>query len=122
MEIAIKSNDGVPIVAPRVRVDGQTGTEFEMQFPQTTARADRALVVDMAGLTYISRMGLRMPLIQAKELARRNVRTALCDLPKPIQDPFRSGGFDRALHVVETKADALSELAGPGRLPRLPYA
>jgi anti-anti-sigma factor len=69
--------------------------------------AQGALVLDFAGVEYISSMGLRVLLLAAKELRARNARIGVAALRPMVKEIFDIARFN---HVVEVFADVRSAL------------
>ena len=66
------------------------------------------MVVDLAGLSYISSAGLRAVLLTAKSLSRRSAKFALCSPSKPIREVFEISGFDKIIDIHDTREAAVS--------------
>ncbi len=98
------------ILSARVsgRMDGSNITEFEAAVGGLIEDGDRAVVMDLENLSYISSAGLRAVLLLAKSLQQRNAKLVLCSLSDPIRDVFRVSGFDTILPIHASSADALA--------------
>ena len=94
------------------RIDGSTATAFGEAVRIAIEETDRAILVDMAELAYIGSAGLRVILLSAKSLHARKRELALCALPDTIGEVFAISGFDKALKIHGTQAEALGSVAG----------
>jgi anti-anti-sigma factor len=95
------------------RIDHQTAGSFEAALdPLLTQAATGLLVLDMAGVDYISSVGLRVLMIAAKRTRESQSRLAVAALGGVVAEIFKISRFDRLLTVVPTMGDALA-LASP---------
>ena len=74
---------------------------------EAAGQAHAALVLDFAGVEYISSMGLRVLLLAAKDLRARNARIGVAALPPVVEEIFDIARFN---HVVEIFPDVRSAL------------
>ena len=111
MELVTNRTDGILVVEAWSRVDGTNAREFESAVSDALSDEDSALLLDFGPLTYISSAGLRVILLTARELKRRNAGFALCSLAAPIEEVFAISGFDRIVSIHESRDKALAALA-----------
>ena len=69
---------------------------------------DKRLVVDLAGLEYISSAGLRSILASAKKLKAQGGDLAFCALSGIVAEVFAVSGFAKLLPVFATRAEAVA--------------
>ena len=93
------------------RIDGSNVAEFEGGLANAIAASDRAVVMDMEQLTYISSAGLRAVLLTAKALKNQNSSLILCSLPSHIREILEISGFDKILPIHESRGSALAAIA-----------
>jgi anti-anti-sigma factor len=72
-----------------------------------------ALVLDFAGVDYISSMGLRVLLMAAKQLRAQNARIAVAALQPVVKEIFDIARFNHVLEVFPTVRVALDQLSRP---------
>ena len=94
------------------RLDSANAREFHDQLEPAIETAQRAVIVDMEELVYISSAGLRVILQVSKQLERHSVRFAICSLSKPVRDVFEVSGFDQMIDIRPSRADALAAVNG----------
>ena len=94
------------------RIDGSNVVEFEEAIRTAVEDSDRAVVMNLEKLAYISSAGLRAILLTAKTLQNRSAKLVLCSLADPIREVFEISGFDKILPIHPTKAEALASLDG----------
>ena len=73
---------------------------------------DRAVVLDLEQLSYISSSGLRVMLLIARKLQRQQAKFALCSLSDWIREVLEISGFDRIIPVHASRSEAVSAVAG----------
>lgn len=93
------------------RIDGSNVAEFESSLGSAIEAGDRAVVMDMEQLTYISSAGLRAVLLTAKALKSQNSTLILCSLPDHIQEILEISGFDKILPIHDSRQSALATVA-----------
>ena len=90
------------------RVDGANAREFQTALEAAIGDSERAVILDMTELSYISSAGLRVILLTAKTLQNQNAKFAVCSLSGPIREVFEISGFDKIISIHATQADALA--------------
>jgi len=104
---------GVLVVAPVGRLDSVTSADLETRLLAHLAAGEAALVIDMAGVEYISSAGLRVLLSVAKKLRGRG-RIALCSLGRSVRQVFELAGFLPLFTIEDSREPAVARMAGPG--------
>jgi anti-sigma B factor antagonist len=117
MNVRIETIGGATVVIPEGRLDFGSAPSFEKELERAlagTTAAPAALIVDCAGLDYVSSAGLRAFLITARAAQRAGIRFALCALKPAVRDVFDLSGFSRIIAVHADRATALAR-AHPGQ-------
>ena len=96
------------VIRARERLDSANAREFHDQIRDAIEAAQRAVIVDMEELIYISSAGLRVILQVSKQLERRSVRFAICSLSKTVREVFEVSGFDQMINIWPSQTDALA--------------
>lgn len=110
MEVHTEREDGALIARVVGRVDGHNAREFESALHATLGQNDRALILDMQSLSYISSAGLRVILMAAKRLQSRGGSFSVCSLSDSIDEVFEISGFNRIIPTHATRSEALAAL------------
>jgi anti-sigma B factor antagonist len=76
----------------------------------------RALVLDFAGVEYISSMGLRVLMMAAKQMRSRQARIAVAQLQPVVQEIFNISRFNNVVEIFPSVRAALQELS-PSAVP-----
>ena len=108
MKIGVERQEGTLIAKAEGRIDGYNASEFEQSVREAMEDGDRAVVMDLASLTYISSAGLRAILVIAKSLSQRDIKLGLCSLTAPIREVFEISGFDKVVALYDSRPDALA--------------
>jgi stage II sporulation protein AA (anti-sigma F factor antagonist) len=90
------------------RVDGTNAREFQADLEAAIDESERAVILDMEELSYISSAGLRVILLTAKNLRNQDAKFAVCSLSGPIQEVFEISGFDKIISIHASQAEALA--------------
>ena len=110
MNVTSQRTGGVLVVSVEGRVDGVNARKFQKAVEIVIEGSDRAVVLDMENLSYISSAGLRSILLIAKGLQKRDSRFAVCSLQDAISEVFRIVGFDKIVTIHSSQGDAVSAL------------
>ena len=95
------------VIQVRGRIDGINAQEFDESLNETINESDKAIVLNLENLLYISSAGLRSILLIAKALKNRGAKFALCSLPDSIMEIVKIAGFDKIIDVYGTEAPAI---------------
>jgi anti-anti-sigma factor len=104
-------SEDICVLRPQGRLDGATGPVFESDVSKVVAGDASKLLLDMAGLNYISSAGLRIVLQAAKQMKTKGGRLALCSLKEQIKEVFDISGFSGILDISSTPEEAMLRLS-----------
>ncbi len=110
MELNFKTEGGLTIVALKGRVDAVTAPEFEKKMIEAIEKGDRKILLNMAGLEYISSAGLRSILTIAKRLKAENGEIFFAELKGAVEEVFKISGFNSIFKVFESEKTALENI------------
>jgi anti-anti-sigma factor len=113
VKIRLEAHGATTLVIPEGRLDFGAATGFQAQLEQLlagTRTAPAAVVIDCAGLEYVSSAGLRVFLLAARSSQRAGLRFALCSLQPAVREVFELSGFNRVIAVHPDRAAALTPL------------
>ena len=114
MNTRIEKIDQVTLVVAQGRLDFSAAASFQAQIEQVLAGAggaDAAVVIDCAGLEYVSSAGLRVLLVAARNAQRTGLNFAVCALQHAVREVFELSGFSRVMAVHPDRAAALAAAA-----------
>jgi len=113
MEIQEGRSGDVLVVTPRGRVDSTTSGDLEQRLLDLLGSGQRRLVLDLAGIEYISSAGLRVLLVVAKRLKTAQGDLVLCSLTPAVRQVFELAGFLSIFQLEDSREAALDRLAPP---------
>lgn len=110
MELRTERQNGVLCLCVSGRLNILEAPTFEEAITGEIGSGDRAVIMDLEELTYISSAGLYVILSTAKWLRRRNTEFALCALSEMVLEIIERTGIDRVINVYPTRCEALANL------------
>jgi anti-anti-sigma factor len=102
----------VVIVAVSGRVDHANADQFRAQlwpYLGSCAVGGDRLVLDLAGLEYISSAGLRVLMLASRDVKARDGTLVVCGLQAIVREIFEISRFNVVFHVLPDRAAALAE-------------
>ncbi len=113
MTIKEERIDGIVVVAPVGRVDSTTSAALDAHLVGLTNDDRHRIVVDFAGVDYISSAGLRVMLTLAKRIRERHGALAICSLGASVRQVFELAGFLPLFTVAPSRDRAIETLGAP---------
>ena len=110
MKFEVAHDANIAIVQLTGRLDGVTSGGVEQELLKLLNGPTRQVVVDLAGLDYISSVGLRVLLLLAKRLKPLGGQAVVCAMQPAIHQVFDIAGFANIFEVYPTRAEAVSRL------------
>jgi len=114
MEIGEEKTGATLVVAPAGRLDSVSSGELERRLVGHLDAGERRLVVDLAGVEYISSAGLRVLLLLAKRLKPPAGALVLCGLGPSVRTVLELAGFLPLFVVEPERSQALARIEGTG--------
>ena len=99
---------GVLTITIHGRIDGANANDFQKEVKDSLTDKDKAVMLDMENLSYISSAGLRVILMIAKMLEQQKTEFVIYSLTDPIREVFEISGFDKIINVRESREQALA--------------
>ena len=115
MDITTTQHDTAAILSVRGRIDATTAGEFEGAINRRIDNGERRIILDLAGLAYISSGGLRVLLATAKKLHNDGDRFVLCGLSVEVQKVMTLAGFTAIFSIYATESEALEAINPKGQ-------
>ena len=101
----------VVVLSPKGRVDHTTAEALKTSLVSHLARCAQGqdhVVLDLAGVDYISSAGLRVLLVAAKKSKAAQCKFALCSLQPAVREVFEISGFGTIIAIHADRAGALA--------------
>jgi anti-anti-sigma factor len=113
VELSHRKLADVIVVTPKGQLDHPTAQQLQqaLQPVLDDAAGVSALVLDFAGVEYISSMGLRVLLLAAKHMRSRNARIAVAALQPVVDEIFGIARFRHVVEVFPSVRDALAQVS-----------
>jgi len=110
MEILQERHGDAVIIAPVGRLDGVSAPVLRSTLETLDAAGERRLVVDLAGVEYISSAGLNVLFSLAKRMHEAHGALALCALRDHVRRVFELAGYVPHFTITETRTEALTHV------------
>ena len=104
-------SDQVYRIAPHGRLDAVTVPSLEAVVDEHLAAGHVRLIIDLAGVTYISSSGLRALLRARRQAQAGGGDVALCDMSARVTEVFDMIGFNNLFQIFPRATDAAVALA-----------
>jgi anti-sigma B factor antagonist len=104
----------VVVAAPVGRIDHTAAPQLERELARLSAESfggKVGLILDFAGVEYISSVGLRVLMIVAKQMRGQGARIAIAALRPVVAEIFAISRFDSVLDVVPSVREAVEKLS-----------
>ncbi len=112
MKISTEREGTLLVAKPEGRLDGVSARDFDDALKSAISESDRVVIMDLEKLSYISSAGLRLILLTAKTLQKRDAKLLICSLSEPIREVFEISGFDKIIPIHANRAAAQSSING----------
>ncbi|WP_293905422.1 STAS domain-containing protein [Phenylobacterium sp.] len=109
MDIREESVGGVQVVTASGRLDSGSAGALEAVLPARIQAHDK-VVLDLAGMAYVSSAGLRVLLIGAKAARANGHKLVLAGLAPSVREVFDISGFTSIFAIEPDVASALAAL------------
>jgi len=118
VRVRVEAAGATTIVVVEGRLDFSAAAAVQKEIERVLAAAAAVpapVIVDCAGLDYVSSAGLRIFLLAAKISQRGSVAFSLCALVPAVREVMDLSGFSRILTVHSDRATALAHASGAAR-------
>ena len=110
VDVKTERRDDVLSIWVGGRLEGSNSEAFEADVKGAILASDRALVMDLANLAYVSSAGLRAILLTAKTLWDQEAEFVICAVPASVLEVLEISGFDTLITIRPDRDEALAEL------------
>ncbi len=111
MEIQTRKEKNVAIVSVKGRIDALTAPELEKNLSELISKGETLLLLNFAGLEYISSAGLRSILATSKRLKEKQGRILFTGLQGSVEEVFKISGFHSIFKNFDSEEAALREIS-----------
>ena len=116
MEFSSRRLADVVVAVPAGKIDHNNAIRLEQALApllNDAAGAKTPIVLDFAGVDYISSMGLRVLMAASKQMRAKNAPIAVAGLQPTVDEIFEIARFKYVLQVFPSVRDALFALSAP---------
>jgi stage II sporulation protein AA (anti-sigma F factor antagonist) len=110
MNTQFESLGKLSVVTPSGRLDFGAAASFQSQLEKELADGPAGLIIDCAGLDYVSSAGLRVFLLVSRGAKRTGVALLICSLKPAVKEVFDVSGFSQIIALCEDRAAALAKM------------
>jgi anti-sigma B factor antagonist len=108
MEITTTSKDNATTISLNGRIDTATAPELEQAINKVIDGGQRKVLLDFAGISYISSGGLRVLLATAKKLKNPGDKFGICALSPEVLKILKLAGFTSIFSIYASEGEALA--------------
>ena len=115
MELASQRYADVVVVSVTGRIDHRSAEDFERglaPYLERCAAGDSAVVLDLAGVDYMSSVGLRVLMLASRHARRQDGHLVVCSLGGTLAEIFAISRFDKLFPLYDDADAALAALSG----------
>lgn len=111
MDIRCQSKSSVTVVSPAGQIDAETSPELENRLLTLIQRGDALIVLDLAGVEYMSSRGLRVLLLVSRKCQHSEARFVLAGLNDFTNELLTITGFLPHFEVFGKVDDAVAAMS-----------
>ena len=117
LDVSWNRTAGTLVATLKGRIDSANSMDCQAVLEAGIGPDEDHVVLNMAGVTYVSSAGLRVLLRLAKRLSAPGQTFALCELAGPVNEVVTVSGFGGIIPVHATLADAVGPATGQEGVP-----
>lgn len=110
MEINQKIINSIPILMVSGRIDAATSKDLESALNGLIEKNNITIVIDLAGVEYISSVGLRVMLAALKKVRPKQGDVMLTGLQPFVREVFEITGFTKLFSIYPSQEEAISHI------------
>jgi len=113
MELTVETLEGdIRCIRLAGRMDLKGTQSIEARFNAETGALKQSVVVDMAGVSFIASIGIRLLLANIKQLNPAGAKFVFCRSQKLVEDVLRLSGLDAVAEIAADEVEAIKMLKG----------
>jgi anti-sigma B factor antagonist len=110
LKIAQQHVGPVCVVALTGRIDNTTASELQAQLKQAIEAAEKTILLDLAGVSYLTSAAFRVLLVASKQANGAGARLALCNVTGHVRDLFELGELIQSFTILGARDEAVAKL------------
>ena len=108
MIITSTVNNGITSISIEGKLDTSSSEEAQAKLSSIASQGTKMLM-NLEKLEFVSSIGLRIILMQAKELKKHGGELRICNLQTAVKEVFTISGFSQILNIFDSQDEALKE-------------
>jgi anti-anti-sigma factor len=105
-EMDVVDHGGHVTVALKGRLDSAGVGQLEERFIANVGRGTKPALIDFAGVTFLSSMGIRLLVSAAKDLSRRGLKMVLLSPQALVRESITSAALQRLIPLADSDDEA----------------
>lgn len=110
MEAQVEEKGDVVVVRVKGRLDAASSPQLEKKVNSIIDSGHFKLLLDFAGVEYLSSAGMRLMLSVSKKLKSLEGKVVACAVSDEVMDVIKMAGFHQVLELYPTEEESLSHL------------
>lgn len=106
MNLTILRDAGTLVASLDGRIEGLSSLDLQKTLEEEIKPTDKALILNLENLSYISSAGLRAVAIMFNRARAIGIRFAICSMSNSVSKVVTTSGFHRLLPVFSTLEEA----------------
>jgi anti-anti-sigma factor len=113
-ECTLKDLSSIKCISMTGRIDALSFSHIQKVFDELILAGERTLLVDMAGVSYVSSAGLRVFIVAQKELTKVGGEIILSGIMEQVFEIFRMSGFTQVFRIIKNPGEIAGLLGARG--------
>ena len=110
MEAQIEEKGDVIVVRVLGRLDAASSPQLEKKINSIIESGHFKLIMNLAGVDYLSSAGMRLMLSISKKLKNLEGKVVACSLSEDVMDVIKMAGFHQVLELYSTEEESFNHL------------
>lgn len=110
MEAQVEEKGDVVLVRVKGRLDAASSPQLEKKINSIIETGHFKLILNLAGVDYLSSAGMRLMLSVSKKLKHLEGKVIACSLSEEVMDVIKMAGFHQVLEIYPTEEESFNHL------------
>jgi len=110
MEAQVEEKGDVIVVRVQGRLDAASSPQLEKKINSIIESGHFKLILNFAGVDYLSSAGMRLMLSVSKKLKHLEGKVVACCLNEDVMDVIKMAGFHQVLELYSSEEDCFNHL------------
>jgi anti-anti-sigma factor len=110
MEAQVEEKGDVIVVRVQGRLDAASSPQLEKKINSIIESGHFKLILNLAGVDYLSSAGMRLMLSVSKKLQHLEGKIVACEVPLDVMGVIEMAGFQRVLELYPSEEESFNHL------------